>query len=76
MFAICVRRFEAQLELPHVPDMIFADNCLRLVHENGFGIEFTALDALKCVGIGQDVVQVANAQAWKAARPVSYNSIL
>jgi len=72
----CVDRFEAQLDLPHLPDMIFADNSLRLVHESGFGVEFTALDALKCVGIEQDVVQVANAHAWKAARPVSHNLIL
>lgn len=60
--------FEAQLGLPHLPDMIFADNCLRLVHKSGFGMEFTALDALKCVGIEQDIVQVANAKAWKEAR--------
>jgi len=69
-------RFEAQLDLPHLPDMIFADNCLRLVHEHGFGIEFTTLDALKRVGIVQDVLQVANAKAWKEARPVSHNLIL
>jgi len=73
-FAIYVDRFEAQLDLPHLPDMIFADNCLRLVHEKGFGIEFTTLDALKHVriGIDQDVLQVADAKAWKDARPVSH----
>ena len=72
LFAVCAGRFEAQLELPHLPDMIFADNCLRLVHENGFGIEFTTLDALKRVGSEQDIVQVANAKAWKEARPVFF----
>ena len=66
-------RFEAQLDLPHVPDMIFAENCLQLVHERGFGVEFTTLDALKHVGNAreQDIVQVADAKAWKEARLVS-----
>ena len=48
--------------------MIFADNCLQLVHEHGFGVEFTTLDALKCVRSEQDVVQVADAKEWKEAR--------
>lgn len=66
-------RFEAQLDLPHVPDMIFAENCLRLVHERGFGVEFATLDALKHVRNAQeqDIVQVADAKAWKEARLVS-----
>jgi len=67
-----VCRFEAQLDLPHVPDMIFAENCLQLVHERGFGVEFTTLDALKHVRNAQeqDIVQVADAKAWKEARLV------
>jgi len=68
---IIVCRFEAQLDLPHVPDMIFAENCLQVVHERGFGIEFTTLDALKRVSNEQDIVQVANAKEWKEARWVS-----
>jgi len=64
-------RFEAQLVLPHLPDMIFADNNLQLVHERGFGIEFTTLDALQHVTTEHDVVQVAGAKAWKEARLVS-----
>jgi len=67
-FLLPVCRFEAQLELPHVPDMIFAENCLRLVHQSGFGIEFTTLDALKCVGTEHGIVQVAGAKEWKEAR--------
>jgi len=62
--------------LPHVPDMVFAENCLRLAHECGFGIEFTTLDALQRVGIEQDIIQVADAQAWKEARLVSHNVFL
>lgn len=47
--------YERQLpHLPHLPDMLFADNKLRLVFnrkdpENHFGLEFNALDALKLV---------------------------
>ena len=70
---IVVCRFVAQLDLTHVPDMIFAENCLRLVHERGFGVEFATLDALKHVRNAQeqDIVQVADAKAWKEARLVS-----
>lgn len=60
--------FESQLKLPHVPDMIFAQNSLRLVHDKGHGVEFTALDALKCVDYAHETIQVANAKAWKEAR--------
>jgi len=51
--------------------MIFAENCLQLVHEQGYGIEFTTLDALKRVGTEQDIVQVADAKEWKEARLVT-----
>jgi len=71
LLVIFMCRFEAQVDLPHVPDMIFAENCLRLMHEHGFGIEFTTLDALKHVGLEEDIVQVADAKAWKEARSVS-----
>lgn len=62
------QNFESQLKLPHVPDMIFAQNSLRLVHDKGHGVEFTALDALKCVDYAHETIQVANAKAWKEAR--------
>ena len=63
-----VVRFEGQLELPQVPEMIFADNLLRVQHEAGYGIEFNALDALRCVDAHHDHMKVAVAQAWKEAR--------
>jgi len=62
------KQFESQLDLPHVPEMIFAKNCLRISHEGGFGVEFTALDALKRVNSERELIQVAGAQEWKAAR--------
>lgn len=61
-------RFESQLELPQVPEMIFADNILRIVHSDGYGIEFNALDALKCVDAHHDPLKVAVSQAWREAR--------
>ena len=67
-FCSLVFSFESQLQLPHLPDMIFSENCLSLQHEHGFGIRFTALEALKCVSLTQDVVQVAGAKEWKEAR--------
>jgi hypothetical protein len=63
-----VYSFESQLDIPHVPDMIFAQNSLSLLHERGFGIEFTTLEALKHVGNKHDLVQVAGAKEWKEAR--------
>lgn len=62
------------MELPQVPEMIFADNVLRVVHDDGYGIEFNALDALKCVDAHHDPLKVAVSQAWREARSaaVSY----
>lgn len=65
---IARQRFEGELELPQVPEMIFADNVLRLQHVAGFGLEFNALDALKLVDAHNDPLKVAVAQAWKEAR--------
>lgn len=48
--------------------MIFADNVLRVVHSDGFGIEFNALDALKLVDAHHDPLKVAVSQAWREAR--------
>lgn len=61
-------RFEAELRLPQLPEMIFADNVLRLKHSGGFGIEFNALDALKLVDPEHDHLKVAVSEAWKEAR--------
>ena len=66
-------RFEAQLELPQVPEMVYADNVLRVEHMGGFGIEFNALDALKCVDAHHDLIKVAASQAWREARYTIFN---
>jgi len=62
------KQFASQLDLPHVPEMIFAENSLKILHDGGFGVEFNALDALKKVNAKAEPIQVANALEWKAAR--------
>nr|CAG4642581.1 EOG090X07SL [Evadne anonyx] len=56
------------ISLPHLPDMVFPDNILRIQHTNGSGIEFNALEALKLVNDKEDVIKVAVAEAWKESR--------
>lgn len=62
-------RYEATLEpLPAIPEMTFDKNVLRIQHEEGFGLEFNALDALKMVDAKTDLMKVAVAEAWKNSR--------
>ena len=58
------------MKLPQVPEMIFADNILRITHEGGFGIEFNALEALKLVDAEHDHLKVAMSKVWREARCV------
>lgn len=61
--------YNQQLDLPHIPDMVFPDNVLRLKQESsGFGIEFTALHALQRVHSGKQEIKIACAEEWKASR--------
>ncbi|XP_012217884.1 TIP41-like protein [Linepithema humile] len=59
------------LELPHMPDMVFPNNVLSLVHQDGPSLKFNALDALKYVSNGKINVQLACAEAWKESRSES-----
>lgn len=61
-------RFDNVLQLPQLPEMVFAENLLCLQHKDGYGIEFNALDALKRVDSKNDPLQVAVSDAWKNAR--------
>lgn len=54
--------------LNNMPDMLFNNNLLRLEHYTGVGIEFNALDALKCVEETKDPLKVAVADGWQSAR--------
>jgi type 2A phosphatase activator TIP41 len=60
--------YETEIQLPHLPDMLFADNVLRLKHKNGFGLEFKAFDALKLVDPKADLIKVSVAKEWKESR--------
>lgn len=60
--------FSRTLELPHMPDMVFPNNVLTLVHQDGSFLQFTAIDALKRVSNGKVNVQLACAEAWKESR--------
>ncbi|XP_074660671.1 TIP41-like protein [Tubulanus polymorphus] len=62
------QQFESSLALPQVPEMVFADNVLRVQHEHGFGFEFNPLDALKRVDAEHDLMKVAGSDAWLKAR--------
>ncbi|XP_071955512.1 TIP41-like protein [Antedon mediterranea] len=66
-----VCRYQRSLELPQLPEMVFGDNVLRVEHQAGFGLEFTALEALKRVDAHHDLLQVAAAKAWQEARKTS-----
>lgn len=62
-------RYNRQLDLPHIPDMVFPDNVLRVRHDQtGLGVEFTALEALQRVDSGKRDVKIACAEEWKASR--------
>ncbi|KAK3924937.1 TIP41-like protein [Frankliniella fusca] len=65
--SVCL--YNQQLDLPHIPDMVFPDNKLSILHEpSGFGIEFSALRALQRVDSGKRDVKIACAEEWKASR--------
>jgi len=58
----------SQLELPHLPDMLFSNNRVELRHEGGARLEFIPVEALKLVNAHEDLVHVATAADWLAAR--------
>ncbi|XP_040516124.1 TIP41-like protein isoform X1 [Gallus gallus] len=61
-------RLAEELHMPSLPEMMFGDNILRIQHEHGFGIEFNATDALKCVNNCQGMIKVACAEEWQESR--------
>uniref|UniRef100_K7FBD0 TIP41-like protein n=1 Tax=Pelodiscus sinensis TaxID=13735 RepID=K7FBD0_PELSI len=61
-------RLAEELHMPSLPEMMFGDNILKIQHDYGFGIEFTAIDALKCVNKYQGMIKVACAEEWQESR--------
>lgn len=69
-----IERLSEEMSMPSLPEMLFGDNVLRIQHEEGYGIEFNALDALKRVNNMEDSVKVACAQEWQQSRADSEHS--
>ncbi|KAG3258806.1 TIP41-like protein isoform X3 [Ictidomys tridecemlineatus] len=63
-----VERLADELHMPSLPEMMFGDNVLRIQHCSGFGIEFNATDALRCVNNYQGMLKVACAEEWQESR--------
>ena len=58
-------RFDREVELPSLPEMVFPGNSLKLEHESGCVLEFVALDALKLVENTHDPLKVPVAEEWR-----------
>ncbi|OWK64004.1 TIP41-like protein [Lonchura striata] len=67
-------RLADELHMPSLPEMMFGDNVLRIQHDHGFGIEFNATDALKCVNNCQGMIKVACAAEWQESRSEAEHS--
>ncbi|XP_007172536.2 TIP41-like protein isoform X3 [Balaenoptera acutorostrata] len=63
-----VEKLADELHMPSLPEMMFGDNVLRIQHGSGFGIEFNATDALRCVNNYQGMLKVACAEEWQESR--------
>lgn len=61
-------KYERDINLPHLPDMLFANNHLKLTHKKGFGIHFKAYDSLRLVDPQADLIKVSVAKEWKESR--------
>lgn len=63
-------RYSDQLTLKHLPDMVFPDNYLHLLHvPTGLVLEFNTLEAIKLIST-QDTesIQIACSEAWQASK--------
>jgi len=58
----------SELELPHLPDMLFVHNSLELQHKEGLTIKFAPVEALKKVNAHEDLIHVSLSKEWLEAR--------
>ena len=65
-----IDRFEKELSLPSLPEMVFPESGLRLEHESGGVLEFLSLEALKLVNSTElpPTLKVATADQWSQQR--------
>lgn len=72
-YSLLFDSYESTLKLPHLPEMVFPKNRLRLRHRpTGAQIEFNALDALRLVSSNPSATslqQVSCAEEWQESRP-------
>lgn len=68
IFFVFLTRLADEMNMPSLPEMLFGDNVLRIIHTDGYGIEFNAIDALKIVNKMEHTVKVACAQEWQESR--------
>lgn len=61
-------KFEREISLPNLPEMLFADNTLTISHKCGFSLKFNAFDALKLVDPQADLIKVSVAKEWRESR--------
>lgn len=62
-------KFESQLSLPSLPEMIFSENVLK-ISRIGFNFQllYNALDALSLVDSKNEIIKVATSKTWVEAR--------
>ncbi|XP_035522064.1 TIP41-like protein [Morone saxatilis] len=70
-----IERLAEEMNMPSLPEMLFGDNVLRIQHTDGYGIEFSAINALKRVNNMEDAVKVACAQEWQESRQDELHSV-
>ena len=65
-------QISGMFELPHLPDMLFADNKVSFTHQQtGASLQFLPLEALKLVNAHEDLVRVSYSKDWLASRQES-----
>jgi len=64
-----------KIELPHLPDMLFLHNNLKLQHKQGLDIQLLPLPALERVDATKDLIHVAASEEWQRARQNNAQSL-
>lgn len=61
-------RISGELDIPALPEMCFGETSLQINHNNGFGLSFNAIDALRLIDNKHDKIKVAYAAEWQGQR--------
>lgn len=61
-------RYTTELQLHHLPEMVFPNNILEIKYDSRSGIRFCALDALRDVDPFKAPVKIACSKEWKESR--------